>query len=310
MGGTIGVNSVEGKGSQFWFTVCLEKRSAMREQKKESNPAKNGKANKSTRTVRILVAEDNLANQQVALGLLKAMGLQADAVSNGKEVLVALENKPYDLLLLDCQMPGIDGYEVARIIRDPQSNISNHDIPIIAMTAYAMKGDRDKCLSVGMNDYLSKPVIPEVLAAIVQNWLPGNEKSNQKVTQVRNRKTIPESGHGEPATWDKMGMITRLMDNEKLARTVISVFLKETPVQLKTIRGLANTGDLHGVVMLAHTIKGSCSIVGAERLRNIMYEIETNARNGDAGAVSSRIDLLGKEFELLQETFKKFRHPE
>jgi HPt (histidine-containing phosphotransfer) domain-containing protein len=102
-----------------------------------------------------------------------------------------------------------------------------------------------------------------------------------------------------------MGMITRLMDNEKLARKVMSIFLKETPAQLQTIRGLAKAGDLAGIVLLAHTIKGACSNIGAERLRNVMHEIETNARKGDAGAAASRIDLLDKEFELLLETVKK-----
>lgn len=129
------------------------------------------------RSFRILVAEDNVINQKVILRILeKKLGCMADVVTNGKEVILLLERSDYDLVLLDCQMPVMDGYEATRIIRDENSSVRNHNIPIIAMTASAMKGDREKCLEAGMNDYVTKPVNIQVLAdAIKRNLHDGVE---------------------------------------------------------------------------------------------------------------------------------------
>ncbi len=121
--------------------------------------------------VRILLAEDNFTNQLVALGILKQFGLSADSVANGQEAVNSLSNIPYDLVLMDCQMPELDGYEATRIIRDPDSPVLNHNIPIVAMTANAMQGDRTKCIEAGMNDYIAKPVSAAKLAEILKTWL-------------------------------------------------------------------------------------------------------------------------------------------
>ncbi|MBA4395324.1 MAG: hypothetical protein C0407_17370, partial [Desulfobacca sp.] len=121
--------------------------------------------------VRILVAEDNPTNQLVALGILKKLGYRGEAVANGAEALRSLQEIPYNLVLMDCQMPEMDGYEATRRIRNPDSMVLNRRIPIIAMTAYSMKGDREKCLDAGMNDYLSKPVNPKEVAEVLERWL-------------------------------------------------------------------------------------------------------------------------------------------
>jgi PAS domain S-box-containing protein len=120
---------------------------------------------------RILVAEDNPTNQLVALMVLRKLGFQADAVANGLEALAALRAVPYGLVLMDCQMPEMDGFEAARRVRDPKSQVLNHTVPIIAMTAAAMQGDREACLEAGMDDYISKPVKSGDLYAIIQKWL-------------------------------------------------------------------------------------------------------------------------------------------
>jgi PAS domain S-box-containing protein len=123
------------------------------------------------RRIRLLLAEDNAINQLVAVKMLEKMGYRVDVVATGQEALVALQDRPYDLVLMDCQMPEMDGFEATRHIRDPQSAALNHQVPVIAMTAYAMKRDREKCLEAGMDDYLSKPVQAAQLAAVLERWL-------------------------------------------------------------------------------------------------------------------------------------------
>jgi CheY-like chemotaxis protein len=126
---------------------------------------------------RILLAEDNITNQRLAVLLLRKMGIDADAVANGKEALQALSKTPYDLVLMDVQMPEMDGHEATRAIRSEGSHVLNHTIPVIAMTAFAMKGDREACLEAGMDDYLSKPIRLDDLTRILDRWLPREEKN-------------------------------------------------------------------------------------------------------------------------------------
>jgi two-component system sensor histidine kinase/response regulator len=121
---------------------------------------------------RVLVVEDNAVNQKVAQGLLKKFGVQVDLAANGEEALSSLSHLSFDLVLMDCQMPVMDGYEATQRIRLPQSNVLNRKIPIIAMTANSMQGDREKCLAVGMDDFISKPVNPSKLQEALTRWLP------------------------------------------------------------------------------------------------------------------------------------------
>ena len=123
------------------------------------------------RTARVLVVEDNVVNQQVALAILQRIGLHVDAVADGFEALDSLKSVPYDLVLMDVQMPGMDGLEATRRIRRADSNVLNRDVPIIAMTAWAFRGDRERCLEAGMNDYVSKPVEPPSLFSVLEKWL-------------------------------------------------------------------------------------------------------------------------------------------
>jgi len=124
------------------------------------------------RASRILLAEDNIINQMVAVGLLKKLGLRSDAVENGAEAVKALETIPYDLVLMDVQMPVMDGLEATRKIRDPNSAVLNHQIPVIAVTAGVMQRNRERCMEAGMNDYIAKPVSPQTLAEVLAKWLP------------------------------------------------------------------------------------------------------------------------------------------
>jgi len=175
MGGRIGVESKEGKGSTFWFTAMFKKQSA------RPGSADEGAVERSyiwptisenvKHKIRILVAEDNPVNQKVAQAILRKMGIRADVVANGQEAINELRTIPYDLVLMDCQMPDIDGFEATSIIRKEASGVLNSHIPIIAMTASTMQGDRERCIRAGMNDFVAKPVKPGELAEVLARWL-------------------------------------------------------------------------------------------------------------------------------------------
>ncbi len=182
MGGEIGVESIVGTGSTFWFTVRLDKQTSSHQtpevsrgtvnhdsMAKPAKPAKQG--------VRILLAEDHVTNQQIAMIMLNKLGYKADVVADGLEAVRALELINYDLVLMDSLMPEMNGFEATAMIRSAQSKVLNRSVPIIAMTANTMLGYREKCLEAGMNDYLSKPVKRDELSILLEKWLNSEPES-------------------------------------------------------------------------------------------------------------------------------------
>jgi CheY-like chemotaxis protein/HPt (histidine-containing phosphotransfer) domain-containing protein len=253
--------------------------------------------------IRILLAEDNIVNQQVAVGILKKLGLHADAVANGAEAVKALETLPYDLVLMDVQMPEMNGYEATRQIRDLQSLVQNHQIPVIAMTANAMQGDREKCLKAGMNDYISKPVSPQSLAEVLETWLP---KETAAATTEHSRgksEHATSASNKEPKipVFDRAGMLARLMDDEDLVKAVAESFLEDIPRQINALRSFLETGDIGSSERQAHNIKGAAANVGGEVLRVVAYEIEKTAKAGDLGTAISVMADLEVQFDALKE---------
>ena len=160
------------KGSQLRDCLAVVVSRKSPESKIEPLPlvTRHSVAENNKRRIRILLAEDNIINQKVALRHLEKIGYRADAVANGKEVLSALEGIPYDLILMDVQMPEMDGFEATAAIRRKERETGGH-IPIIAMTAHAMKGDRERCLEAGMDDYVSKPIQPQSLIEVIGRWI-------------------------------------------------------------------------------------------------------------------------------------------
>lgn len=180
MGGDIGVNSKIGQGTEFWFTARFEN-SSVQSLAPTLSVAEHNFSSINRENVRILLVEDSPTNQLVAIGILKKLGFCADIANNGKEAVHAIEHTRYDLILMDCQMPIMDGYEATAIIRQSQATQVNHQTPIIAMTANAMQGDREKCIDAGMDDYITKPIALNTLTKILSTWLPNSNAANTLV---------------------------------------------------------------------------------------------------------------------------------
>jgi len=174
-GGEMGVKSSLGEGSEFWFVISLQQG---KEQARTLPESKQLSQLRQGPPLRLLLAEDNPVNQRVALGILRRLGHQVQAVNDGLEALQALKEGSYDLVLMDCQMPRLDGYEATKAIRSAGASLSDPQIPVIAMTANAMTEDRQRCLDAGMNAYLSKPVRPQLLAQVLDHW--GNRAEIQR----------------------------------------------------------------------------------------------------------------------------------
>ena len=295
MGGSVGVTSQEGKGSEFWFTARLGMSLGLGGQAPgvalEGQPA-------ACLEGRILVAEDNSTNREVALGMLRQFGLRADAVANGAEAISTLESIPYDLVLIDMRMPVMDGIEAARQIRNPPSAVLNHDIPIIALTANAMESDRDSCLAAGMNDFVPKPILKAVLRAALNRWLPTGDAAIPTAT----RQVVPSiTGKEETLIFDRAGVLRRLEGDNGLAQIVFSAFFEDMPGQIEALKYLVKSGDASGAARQAHSIRGAAANAGGERLRALASEMEKAADAGDLLFIAIRMDELELQFRCLKD---------
>ncbi len=260
-------------------------------------------------SARILLAEDNITNQQVALGILKNLGLSADVVTTGAEAVQALEAIRYDLVLMDCQMPVMDGYKATRHIRNPESKIPNHDIPVIALTANAIAEDRQLCLDAGMNDYIAKPFEPQTLRDILSKWLQSGQVQKDRIKPERQNKPevlvdIPVD-EDTAIVFDRAAMLDRLMDDEELAQTVIAGFLEDIPRQIQALHDFIDTGDASTAELQAHTIKGAAANVGGEALRTVAFEIEKAGQAGNLEIAKDHMAALETQFERLHAAMLK-----
>lgn len=248
---------------------------------------------------RILIAEDNITNQQVALGILRKFGLSADAVANGAEAVKSLETIPYDLVLMDVQMPEMDGFEATKHIRNPVSNVLNHNIPIIAMTAHAMAGDHEKCLNIGMNGYVSKPISPLILAKALIKQLPNSKKKSFKKEQAAATDQSDEADKNcsDFATWNSSMFLARLMNDEMLAKSILQSFLSDVPKQIDTLRNLLQNSDVKSAKLLAHTIRGVAGNVGCMQLSETAYKMEKAASEHNLKKIKKYMNELEKQYQ-------------
>jgi PAS domain S-box-containing protein len=232
----------------------------------------------------VLVVEDNAVNQKLAILQLQKLGYKADPVENGLKALDALSRIPYDLVLMDCQMPDMDGYSATAELRKREGD--SHHTPVIAMTANAMEGDREKCLAAGMDDYISKPITLEALADVFRRW-----DAPVDFSVLRN---LCELG-GE----DKQGILGK----------VIATFLADVPLHLKTIREAAAKGNAKVLEQEFHTLKGSCGGIGAGGMRSICERLALIALSGIFAdlEVNELIDALDEEFVRVSAALEEMR---
>jgi len=296
MQGEAGVNSKEGQGSEFWFTALLGRQNAKGSAVSHQRDQKILPSFKDC-NARILLAEDNITNQQVALGILKKLGLFADTVANGVEALKALETIPYDLVLMDVQMPEMDGIEATKKIRN--SGLKMHNIPIIAMTAHAMQGDRDFCLDAGMNGYVSKPIKPMTLADELAKWIV-----MAKPQEEFQKKTMDSRA----SIFDKQEFLNRLMNDRELAQTIITTFLDDMPRQIEALKLSVEQSNTENAATAAHRIMGAAGNVTGMTLHETAQAMEKAGKANDTEQLKLLMPELEKKFMELKKIMENQRN--
>ncbi len=317
MGGQMWVESVVGVGSTFNFTIVAPssfscpgvKLDAANEYSPTPDPSL---PPQSSRPLRILLAEDNQVNQQVALYLLEQIGYQADVVSNGLEVLETLQRQSYDVVLMDVQMPLMDGLAATkRICQEFPANLRPR---IIALTANAMLGDRQTCINAGMDDYVSKPIQLEKLAQSLNKCQQNNFKppikdaevgkigENQEKVEYLDQPVITKSETQNPIDPKVLQSFFNTVGAKNSSRVtkLIDCYLAETPQLLETIQTAVMTRETSALLRAAHTLKASSAAIGATNLANFCKELEVMSRVGTIECAFEKIPQLQAEYERVK----------
>jgi PAS domain S-box-containing protein len=245
--------------------------------------------------LRILVAEDNPVNQRVAIRLLEKGGHAVTLANHGKEAVDAVERAAFDLILMDVQMPEMDGFEATQVIRQREADTGKH-IPIVAMTAHAMKGDRERCLAAGMDDYLAKPVQRSELERVL-SWVSGNPAA------------APAEAKAAAEGFDRAAALERLGGDEALFAEVASLFLTDAPQQMDEIRGAVKGGDAATLRRAAHGLKGAAAYVGGTAAAAAAQKLEHLAAENDLGGAPEALRALEREVASLTAALNSILQP-
>jgi len=257
----------------------------------------------AARHVRLLLAEDNAVNQRVALKQLKKLGFSADAVSNGSEVLAALQRIPYDIIIMDCQMPEMDGYEVTKRIRQSgsESYIHLRSAPyIIALTANALDGDRERCLQLGMNDYLTKPLHLHELEVVLQRALARIQPGPMSPRLAASADLNDTDGSLDSSVINGLKELREPGQPDPL-RELVDLFVRDARPRLEAMSQALATSDLAKLAAASHTLKGSASNLGARRLAQLCASLEKQARAGQPQKAARTLAEVHNEFARVRE---------
>jgi len=236
------------------------------------------------KTLKILLAEDNLVNQKLASRLLEKRNHSVTAVLNGREALAALERNNFDLVLMDMQMPEMDGFEATRRLREQEQSTGKHQ-PVIAMTALAMNGDRERCMAVGMDAYLSKPIRPQELDEILDSFLVSKEDSSPEA----------ENGLGLNGSVEVMELLDRLDDDRTLLAELVEIFRREYPNNLQAVQQAINAKRAADLQSAGHTLKGALANLSATKASALAAELESIGRSSDVTGAQAVFDRLVSE---------------
>jgi signal transduction histidine kinase/CheY-like chemotaxis protein/HPt (histidine-containing phosphotransfer) domain-containing protein len=266
---------------------------------------------------RILLAEDNPVNQQVVLSMLEGLGCAVDVAADGEEALAMLARQRYDAVLMDCQMPRRDGYEATQELRRRERAEGARRLPVIALTANAMEGDRERCLQAGMDDYLPKPLRPSALVATLARWLPPAAGAAAPPAPAsaaeRPERAAPApgpgpdgpGGAGEPLMRDVLAM--EAAGQAGLAQKVAGLYLETTPRQIRELHDAIDRGDAAALGDVAHALKSSTAMLGALRLSELFRELEAHGRAASIGPAAQRMAEVEAEFARVRAAIEEIR---
>lgn len=244
----------------------------------------------------ILLAEDNLINKQVTLRILEKLGFHAESVSNGLEVLDVMERNKYDLILMDCQMPEMDGYAATEEIRHQEQTTGKH-IPIIALTAHALKGDKEQCLKAGMDDYLSKPIDVQALGQMLSLWLKG-----KTIVEAINNEPNAEQSISKQIDMDRIQVI--FGDDRVAIQEFMEVFLTSTQETLQDLETMIKGRDTSACKNLFHRLKGSSGNSGMMKIHEESKAAEQAVLKREWPTVEKHFSTIKKLFEALEQEVK------